>query len=725
MKKHVLIIVGLINAMAICSANFIKVTDASVLKDGDRVLLGRAADGQVNGGFTENKKALRSCNNAVFAGNTLSIDDATSLLLKKNGSYWNIYVGSTPIGHNSGNSHFDVTQATTSNFTIEIMDGGEAKITSQTAGDKNEEVFFNYNVSDPRFALYRVASNQAPIELYVLDGESDPVEIPLSVSLDKVTAEIHMGTPEMLIATVSPADAPNKSLTWGSTNNAVATVSNGIVTPVALGTTKIWVRLNAATDKTDTCEVTVLPATTTEIVSYNAVRREEYLPVGAKVFFGTSRNNENYVMGQHTQGYNYIFGTAANYGEERHSVEACLQYSYTIQREGNYYIFADHDGKYLRAVSEDKLGVGTQVDMSAKWLLESLNENDGTAILVNAGCHNYLYNNSNNDIFNLYSGMGDGSNIAKVILYSSEAPDWSTPLRDAWIEVDTNLLDWGKQEMDTTSHTWSGSRTLTVRVNDLMENAIVTLVADHTFRCDWTKIEADRSTPAEITVYWDAEQEGIYTGQLHITCSGMDEVRINLRAEAFDQTFVPEPEPEFVIDPDTLLIELNAENAYSTQQFFSFSATHLKRSLFAKWEHSEDTAYDDLNENKYMKVMAALQTFDLGYAISYEPGKDYLDTKVIVIVNNLEEEGTYNTKLHFYSLKENSKTAYEFYHTVNIIIRVSKPVEVPIDGGNEEKDKEAIEDTMCGVHASKIMREGRVLILRGESTYNVLGTRVK
>lgn len=721
MRKHVLIVVGLVS-MATNSANFIKVTDASVLADGDRVLLVHPADGKVSGGFTNNKKALQAVDNAIFVDDTIKIEEVTALMLKQNGSFWNLYVGATPIGHNGGSNQFDVNQLTTSNFTIAINAEGEAVITSQTPGDRNEEVFFNYNVSDPRFALYRVASNQAPIELYVLDGEAAPVDIPLSVSLDRERTEMHLESPMTMMVTVAPADAADKSLTWGSTDPTVATVNDGIVTPVALGTTKIWVRLNAAPAQTDTCEVTVLPAMSTEIVTYHAVRREEYLPEGAKVFFGTSRNNENYVMAQFEQGNSHIGGVAANYGDERHSVEACLQYSYTIQRDGNYYVFVDHDGKYLRAMSSSQLGVDTRLDQAAKWILESLNEDNATVVLTNANCHNYLYNNSNYDIFNIYGGMGDGSNIAKVILYSSEAPDWSTPLRDPWIIADTTTLDWGKQEMDTTTHTWSGSRTVSVTVNDLMEDAVVTLVGSH-FRCDWTKIEADRTAPAEITVYWDAEQEGLYTGQLHVTCSGMEDVRIDLRAEAFDQTFVPEPDPEFTVETDTIVIELNDSNDFNVRQDFKFNAVNLKRSLFAKWEHSTDTAYDDLDENKYMKILAALKSFDVGFATSYEPGKDYVNTSVIVLVDGLKQEGTYNTKLHFYSLKENSKTEYEFYHTVNIFIHVTAPIEVikPDTTENNQNQNQAIDNAETYYQASKMIRDGKVYIQRGNMTYDIMG----
>lgn len=62
------------------------------------------------------------------------------------------------------------------------------------------------------------------------------------VTLDKVYAEMYEGAAMKLTATVLPADAENKEVTWSTDNEAVATVAaDGTVTAVAPGSAKITV----------------------------------------------------------------------------------------------------------------------------------------------------------------------------------------------------------------------------------------------------------------------------------------------------------------------------------------------------------------------------------------------------------------------------------------------------------------------------------------------------
>ena len=81
-----------------------------------------------------------------------------------------------------------------------------------------------------------------------------PVE---SITLDQSEKTLNIGETVTLKATVSPDNATNKSVTWSSDDEAVATVdTNGKVTAKSVGTATITA---TAGDKSATCTITVNP----------------------------------------------------------------------------------------------------------------------------------------------------------------------------------------------------------------------------------------------------------------------------------------------------------------------------------------------------------------------------------------------------------------------------------------------------------------------------------
>lgn len=78
------------------------------------------------------------------------------------------------------------------------------------------------------------------------------------VTLDETELELEEGKTAILIATVKPENATDKTVTWTSSNDEVATVNNGTVTAVSEGTATITA---TAGEKTATCTVTVKAAT--------------------------------------------------------------------------------------------------------------------------------------------------------------------------------------------------------------------------------------------------------------------------------------------------------------------------------------------------------------------------------------------------------------------------------------------------------------------------------
>ena len=88
------------------------------------------------------------------------------------------------------------------------------------------------------------------------------------ITLDKTEASMIVGGETLtLIPTVLPAEATDKSVTWTSSDETVATVANGVVTAVAAGTATITVTTTDGA-KTATCAVTVAaPAASTYTVT--------------------------------------------------------------------------------------------------------------------------------------------------------------------------------------------------------------------------------------------------------------------------------------------------------------------------------------------------------------------------------------------------------------------------------------------------------------------------
>ena len=77
-----------------------------------------------------------------------------------------------------------------------------------------------------------------------------------AVAVSPTTATVKVGESVTLSATVTPEDATDKTITWSSSDEKVATVDGGKVTGVAEGTATITATTKSG-DKTATCTVTV------------------------------------------------------------------------------------------------------------------------------------------------------------------------------------------------------------------------------------------------------------------------------------------------------------------------------------------------------------------------------------------------------------------------------------------------------------------------------------
>lgn len=119
-----------------------------------------------------------------------------------------------------------------------------------------------------------------------------------SISLDKPNLQMYVGKTATLVATVSPSDANNPSVTWTSSNPEVATVNeSGVVTALTEGSTTITVS-SVDGNKTATCVVSVaefIPSSTPRDLTL-AVS----LPTGGRYFLQKDDlqyvNLDNYIV---------------------------------------------------------------------------------------------------------------------------------------------------------------------------------------------------------------------------------------------------------------------------------------------------------------------------------------------------------------------------------------------------------------------------------------------
>ena len=153
---------------------------------------------------------------------------------------------------------------------LELIEGASetlvATITPANASNKNVS-WKSSNTSvatvDVTGKVSAVKAGTATITVTTEDGgktatcEVTVIAPASGVSLNKSSLELIEGASETLVATITPANASNKNVSWNSSNTSVATVSStGKVTAVKAGTATITVTTEDG-GKTATCEVKV------------------------------------------------------------------------------------------------------------------------------------------------------------------------------------------------------------------------------------------------------------------------------------------------------------------------------------------------------------------------------------------------------------------------------------------------------------------------------------
>ncbi len=179
--------------------------------------------------------------------------DDTGVAWTYRSSDQNLLNGEFRLSYNYQNSN--VPRASSSNGYAVTFSDGNLKINNR-----------NLTCNDGTFGTS--SSSKATVRLFVKTDGTEPATVAVTgVSLDKTSLEINEGATGTLTATIAPADATNKAVTWSSSDTSIATVSNGTVTGVKAGSATITVT-TVDGGKTATCAVTVKETEPGEVVRY-------------------------------------------------------------------------------------------------------------------------------------------------------------------------------------------------------------------------------------------------------------------------------------------------------------------------------------------------------------------------------------------------------------------------------------------------------------------------
>ena len=257
----------------------LNVTEASLKVDGTTTLTATVLPEA-----TTNKSVTWTSSNEAVATvdangkvTAIAVGEATITATTADGSNLStscvINVGATPaesISLNLTEASLKVDETTTLTATVLPENATNKSVTWKSSNEAVATVDANGKVT-------AVAVGEATITVTTTDGSNKSATCKItvaktlaeSVTLDKTSATLKATETLTLKATIAPATTTNKSVTWKSSNEAVATVdANGKVTAVAVGETTITATTTDGSNLSATCKVTVV-ATLAESITLN------------------------------------------------------------------------------------------------------------------------------------------------------------------------------------------------------------------------------------------------------------------------------------------------------------------------------------------------------------------------------------------------------------------------------------------------------------------------
>jgi formylglycine-generating enzyme required for sulfatase activity len=165
--------------------------------------------------------------------------------------------GVTSVSGGTINAYSDATYTSPIVTDSDLATDGSWLITVSAANISGSMVYLKAVVTGSDGKLYAFTGNTTVTEKGAQGITLANTTVPVTgVTLDQATLTLTVGgATGTLEAAIAPSNATDQTVTWASSDESVATVSNGVVTAVAVGTATITV--TTANRITATCTVTV------------------------------------------------------------------------------------------------------------------------------------------------------------------------------------------------------------------------------------------------------------------------------------------------------------------------------------------------------------------------------------------------------------------------------------------------------------------------------------
>lgn len=296
--------------------------------------------------------------NICYSYNPISSCSTNESILKKiNAGEYTVYYyvsGDNNYNSKSGSVKVNINKKSGSisylNKSITKTQGDQAFTNVLT---KTGDGIINYSSSDNKVATIDkngkvtiLSSGNTVIKAIVIDGENyfynikeasytltvnkKIINIPItSISLNKTSGTKYIGETENLVVSYNPSNTTdNKSITWTTSNNKVATINNGVVKAVGVGNAVITAKVM---NKTATYNITV--------------KKKENRPITYKYSYDSSKkiifklnNNINITTFKNNLNYSSIIKSNNNILKDNDLIRTNMTITYTDD-EGNVQIY--------------------------------------------------------------------------------------------------------------------------------------------------------------------------------------------------------------------------------------------------------------------------------------------------------------------------------------------------------------------------------------------------